>query len=463
MSYNPEQFDRRAFIVRGRGQEERDVFLPLIAAQIEEMTPCDSDSFRKGLSDYLCIILGFENYSSLTTANKKTIDNWFTETIGKILGLYYYSRGQAYISENGSRLLETNDHPQFYKNICASLQVPNGINKRATAKEFENLGISFYPCIKLLGILKYIYTESCDIFFLTKKEIAYFILNNLSVMRGEANDNLQIISSIENARRTDSEREINRLIDDKNPSYYTQHTNECLNLLEYANLVIVDGSKVSINHRDMIGVNEVLDCEREEHRFELSTDNADYEEQWLAHYGFLRKNFSPTQFNSLRRDESSEPGIVENITGESSTTEIGNIGEEIVYQYERKKVHQCQPDDLSRVVNLSNTRGIGYDIHSVRCDGSALRSGNKFIEVKTTKRVLPISSREIADSFSITRNEYDKLIQEDDNFWIYRVYLTSEGNFLRKIQNPKLSIEIKPIIKTYSCSFAVEGFGIEKL
>jgi hypothetical protein len=299
MSYNPDQFERVAFIVRGRGQEERDKYLPLLAAEINRLTPVVSTVFREKLSEFLCNMLGFSKYCILPKSKRKTIDNWYTETTGKILGLYYYDRGKAHISENACKLLETNDHPIFYKNICASLQVPNGINKRSTATAFVNLGINFSPCLILLKILKAIYENNDELYYLTKKEISYYILNNLCVMKNDVYNFAEIINSIKLARKNGSETKINSLILKKNSSYYTQHTNECVNLLEYANLVSVDGNRVKMNQNDIVGVDEVLGFHLEELPFQVSTKSIDYENEWLKYFGSLRKDFSPTLASTL--------------------------------------------------------------------------------------------------------------------------------------------------------------------
>lgn len=61
--------------------------------------------------------------------------------------------------------------------------------------------------------------------------------------------------------------------------------------------------------------------------------------------------------------------------------EIGNMGEEFVYQCERDKVASFSKGDVDRVQHLSKLQGdgLGYDISSIDDNGNILR-----IEVKTT-------------------------------------------------------------------------------
>lgn len=93
--------------------------------------------------------------------------------------------------------------------------------------------------------------------------------------------------------------------------------------------------------------------------------------------------------------------------------DLGNMGEEFVYEYERERVYNFDPSSVSRVLHLSILQGdgLGYDISSVNEDGSTRR-----IEVKTT-------SGGLDTPFYMSKNE--KLFFEtykDDGAFVYRVY-----------------------------------------
>lgn len=105
--------------------------------------------------------------------------------------------------------------------------------------------------------------------------------------------------------------------------------------------------------------------------------------------------------------------------------DLGNLGEEFVYEHERQRVGEFAPDAVDRVQHLSRIQGdgLGYDISSLNSDGSIKR-----IEVKTT-------SAEKDTPFYMSKNE--KLFFEtfkDDGACIYRVYnfnrLTRRGAIL---------------------------------
>ena len=95
-------------------------------------------------------------------------------------------------------------------------------------------------------------------------------------------------------------------------------------------------------------------------------------------------------------------------------TELGRLGEEFVIRYETNIVYQFAPDDLERIIHLSEEQGdgAGFDIISINQDGT-----DKFIEVKTTEGG--------ADTpFYMTENEraYFEINRCENNLFIYRVF-----------------------------------------
>ncbi len=117
--------------------------------------------------------------------------------------------------------------------------------------------------------------------------------------------------------------------------------------------------------------------------------------------------------------------------------DIGNMGEEFVYEYEKERVEKFDPSSVSRVLHLSILQGdgLGYDISSVNDDGSTRR-----IEVKTT-------SRGLETPFYMSKNE--KLFFEtyqDDGAYVYRVY-----DFDRVTRRGKIEIiSAKDLLENYN-------------
>lgn len=106
--------------------------------------------------------------------------------------------------------------------------------------------------------------------------------------------------------------------------------------------------------------------------------------------------------------------------------EIGNMGEEFVYQYERDYVASFSKEDIERVQHLSKKQGdgLGYDISSIDKNGNILR-----IEVKTT-------SNSADTLFYMSRNEKNFFEQyKNDGAVIYRVY-----DFDKNVRRGKIKV-----------------------
>lgn len=119
-------------------------------------------------------------------------------------------------------------------------------------------------------------------------------------------------------------------------------------------------------------------------------------------------------------------------------TELGRLGEEFVVRYEKNEIKKFAPQDLDRIIHLSEEQGdgAGFDIISLDYNGS-----DKYIEVKTTENG--------ADTpFYMTENErlYFEINKDEDNLFIYRVF-----NFDRKTCEGKiLVIPARELFSQYS-------------
>lgn len=133
--------------------------------------------------------------------------------------------------------------------------------------------------------------------------------------------------------------------------------------------------------------------------------------------GIANRNLSPISENEIKERKKRSTNFrgrdVDWAKKYEDNQEIGNMGEEFVYQYERDKVTSFSKSDVDRVQHLSKLQGdgLGYDISSIDENGNILR-----IEVKTTSAS--------ADSvFYMSRNEKNFFEQyKNDGAVIYRVY-----------------------------------------
>jgi hypothetical protein len=123
--FNPD-IQYRCDIIRGKAQKELDNLLPSYANIIADISPETKENFKNSFRDKLSTILFKNKFSELNDANQKTVDNHRTEIAGKLFGLYYNDDTFIYESESNKKLLEDNDQPAFFKNLCLNFQFPNG-------------------------------------------------------------------------------------------------------------------------------------------------------------------------------------------------------------------------------------------------------------------------------------------------------------------------------------------------
>ena len=136
---------------------------------------------------------------------------------------------------------------------------------------------------------------------------------------------------------------------------------------------------------------------------------------------------------------------VDYIEEAKSQKELGDAGEEFVYQLERAKVkkYKLSKDKKVRIVSKLDGDGLGYDILSYDKHGNPM-----YIEVKTTTG--PENG-----SIYITANEMEMSEMHSEQYYLYRVY-----DFNITKMEGKLSIRqgsLKPLCisaQTYKVNFS---------
>ena len=125
-------------------------------------------------------------------------------------------------------------------------------------------------------------------------------------------------------------------------------------------------------------------------------------------------------------------------TQTTNLTEFGDEGEQIVYEYEKKRVASFNQRLANKVLSLGKTRGLGYDIQSVIAEPGDMAEFVKYIEVKSTKRLTcpDINDALWVDTLNITRNEWVAAQQHRDFYSIFRVYFTRDGISMFVLKNP---------------------------
>jgi hypothetical protein len=105
---------------------------------------------------------------------------------------------------------------------------------------------------------------------------------------------------------------------------------------------------------------------------------------------------------------------------EREKKKIGDLGELLVYQWEKERVSRLGGEHSPRHDSISKGDGLGYDILSYDENGEEI-----FIEVKTTKGS---ANR----PFFITGNELERSKRDADKFILYRLYDFDDENMTAK-------------------------------
>lgn len=435
----------RCTIIRGKSQKEMDDLLPAYAKVIDEICPCDADEFETLFNN------AFSAFLPVSSRIKKTLDNHRTEISGKLFGMYYFSEdGRVYASERTRKFLEDNDQPAFFKDICFKMQFPNGTQKSQTVLERVADGICVRPNAFILKLLLIAKTANIDI---TKKALGYYVLNSLDVLQGKASP-YEVLDAIAEDKRHGIERIIS--VPGKASSYCYQHINEQLNYLELANLIrLTDDKRVVLNLNESATINLFADCWDQRpifdvYSFDLSSveSRKDFQYAWDYYYSQLSEHAGEFATSAAALvDQNEEQSQQQPSRQGTNLTELGDEGEELVYNYEKTRVAAYNSRLANKVLSLGKTKGLGYDIQSVIAEPGPMDEFVKYIEVKSTKRltVPDVNDGLWVDTLNITRNEWVAAQQHKEFYSIFRVYFTRDGvsvfvitNVAEKLKNNQM-------------------------
>lgn len=418
MSFTPDSHQYRCTIVRGKGQSEIEDYLPAYAKILSDICPCKVESFPSKFNKILS--------KSIPMAKEKTLSNHRTEIAGKLFGMYYLDKTFVRISERTKKLLEDSDLPSFFKDVCFKFQFPNGMDSPATLLERFEKNICLRPIVFILQAISYAHSKKNT---LTRSELGYYALNCLPVLQGKVNHKI-VVDKILDDRKKGRTKTLN------SGSYSRQHITEIFNYIELANLIKIDKDAVYLNNSESRALEIFLAADYRNLPFNVYDYNLNNKDERAGLYSEWSIYYAKPSHKNWDIFETKASALTSeiNFDGISMTdvAQIGDDGEKLVYQYEKKRIQAINSRWADKVKIVGGTRGLGYDVHSIRGEGDK-PSRAVHIEVKSTKRkTIP---ENIADSLTLTRNEWQAAEQYGEDFWIYRVYLTANGVYVYPIRN----------------------------
>lgn len=456
MNYTPEH-QYRCTIIRGKSQSDMEDLLPLYANMVHRTCPCEENEFKTSCRAILSKALFNSNaYELLPPSNQKTVNNHLTEIAGVLLGLYYPEveggKNIIFESEACRNLLENNDFPLFFKNLCLNFQFPNGAKKITYVTEDIKNNLNIRPFCYVVSLLKYAQDQPEKV-KLQKQEIGYYVLNNLDVLQGNVDP-----SVVYNRIIYDRQHHIKR--EKLSGSRDWQHIKEQFNLLELSNIIRTDATYIWLNNQEeraiSLFVNKGWHIGFNSYEYPLDSieETNVYFDEWKKYYGTFNSELYgfKTEFAPIIQtvDDSQ---LKENGGAIKSTVDLGDDGEALIFKLEQERIKKYKPRLVNKVLLLGKTKGLGYDISSIEADENPSKPEfARYIEVKSTKRITePKFDSAWTDSLNITAKEWVAAEQYKEYYNIYRVYFTKSGTIIRRIKNPfdkakENKLEVYPII-----------------
>lgn len=436
MSYNP-QNQYRCTIIRGKSQTEMEDFLPFYAQMIHSFCPCTKTEFHQRcfcrMSQQL---FGSSDFNNLPEANQKTIKNHITEIAGKLLGLYYIdNEDYVYETQSCEFLLEKNDYPAFFKNLCANLQFPNGSQKIHTIIERIENNIRIKPLCYVVALLDYARNQK-ERKLLTKQEIGFYVLNNLDVLQGNI-----AIKEVYDRIMLDRTNKIKR--NKLSGSRDWQHIKEQFNLLDLSNVTYSDETFIWLNNSENEAIKLFISKNNEalfdmySYNYDNDTSKKQMYADWGYYYGTMDNRFKDIETNFSQ--DSINIGTKERGAVGLTTVELGDQGEALVYKLECERVRAYKERLVNKVLLLGKTKGLGYDISSIEANENPQKPEfARYIEVKSTKRSTEPSFNNPTwyDTINLTSKEWIAAEQYKEYYNVYRVYFTKNKTIIIRIQNP---------------------------
>jgi hypothetical protein len=404
-------------------------------------------------------------YGDLNDSAKKTIQNHRTE-MATLLGLILIDEDERVEpSRRVQQLNKTQDFTFFFKTFCHKFQFPNCINKsQETIKHIQH-GVRFKPAAFILHMMREGVAKFGNSFSVSGNEVSNLVFNDLRVTTGQRTHS-QVLKELIHLRESGVQFE--------GGSKISQHGREFLGYMTLAGLLKAEDneSHFSLNLQE----SDSIDYIQSSHEFfEIPQNYVDstvvrkeMKKEWITWFDTVSEEeeraFSATAASLqtiVEKAESAEEVPAYATPVEGSLKDIGDLGEMAVLKYERAKVAKVRPDKASLVRRVSNDTSLGFDIQSFDCDDIDVR---KLIEVKTTKRIFVPSNEKIISFFPMSSNEWAAAKNYKDNYYIYRVFLTSSETRIFIVKNPvqkeaegtvfKEPLEFRVFLKEGSGTFA---------
>ena len=448
----PEDDYLRIHFVRPRFKSNIENVLLYMANECCRIPPCPWREYAERINTAIRL---FPGNAGLT---QKTIDNWRTE-ISALCAFYNEDKSSdiTRTSRLSYFLNENQDLTQFFKFLMLSFQFPGGHIKPSDNIELINHGVRFKPAQFIIRVLmagnEILYAQGSEKeMSVSDEEATYCIFNDLQVTTGKRSpmEVAKIILSNRKNRLSYYNREDPRIMNSKgeprSKGDVVRYAGDIMDYMEIASLlerrmdgyfILKPNSLPDITA--FIEDNSYFEGYEQFYKVNGLTPGmlAPIEDSWFTYVNTL---LDPRKFKTDIRSltEVSELEIVfddriaEIIESKNTTTkDIGNIGESIIYSHEKQRLKLAGYEELLHLIAIVDSPSYhpGFDIDSLEGDGT---NHHRYIEVKTT-----ISRQKInLYSFHMSPNEWYVAETHREHYYVYRLMLSAHDKILYVLRNP---------------------------
>ncbi|MGM9803123.1 MAG: protein NO VEIN domain-containing protein [Muribaculaceae bacterium] len=448
----PEEDYLRIHFVRPRFKSNIENVLLYIANECCKIESCTCREYAARINNSIRLFPG--NISS----TQKTINNWRTE-ISALCAFYNEDKvaNKTETSKLSFFLNENQDLTQFFKFLMISFQFPGGHIKPLDNIDLITNRVRFKPAQYIIKVLMagnelLAASGSEKEMSISEEEATYCIFNDLQVTTGKRTP--REVAELILRNRNNKVLYYNR----KDPRNFNSKGSPRTkrDVVRYAGDVMDYMEIASLLERRMDGYfilkpNALSDLKTfvEDSSYFDGYDRfygsksikpsmlAPIESEWFSYVNNL---VDPNKFKTDIRSfiESSEVNVVfdnrisEIIESEKTTTkDIGNIGESIIYSHEKQRLKLAGYENLLHLIAIVDSPSYhpGFDIDSLEGDGT---NHHRYIEVKTT-----ISRQKInLFSFHMSPNEWAVADTNREHYCVYRLMLSAADKTLYILRNP---------------------------
>lgn len=448
----PDKDYLRIHFVRPRFKSNIENVLLYIASECCKIAPCPWREYAGKINNAIRLFPGNADLS------QKTVDNWRTEISAlcafynedKVTDLTQTSKLSFFLNEN-------QDLTQFFKFLMLSFQFPGGHIKPSDNIELIANGVRFKPAQFIIKVLMAgnellsLAGEDKEM-SLSDEEATYCIFNDLQVTTGirTPKDVAKIILSNRKNKLHYYDKKDPRILNAKGKPRtkgdVVRYAGDIMDYMEIASLLErrMDGYFIlkpnSLSDLTAF-VNDNTYFDGYERFYGVKNLApamlSPIEEDWFI---YVNNIFDPNKFKTDIRSiaELSELEVVfnERITeiiesNKTTTKDIGNIGESIIYSHEKQRLKIRGYEKLLHLIAIVDSPSYhpGYDIDSLEGDGT---NHHRYIEVKTT-----ISRQKInLYSFHMSPNEWYVAETHREHYCVYRLMLSAQDKTLYILRNP---------------------------